>query len=216
MFSEWDSKGVWEPEAHAVTDRTLDQSPLPSLISTKNLREMKDHQQTVREMMKDRAGPVWHPQTAQNKTSFLFCVCEEKVEGVRGDVGPEPGHRIRRGVIRQHPAKSILQKAWRSTHNLLTHTISISRTYCKVFLVNPHYSVWWRHQNKNRFRGISSHQCIQLEWNEMTSCTSVCLLFSVSHHQRILFTVNCDKQRSLIAANAKLMEWVLLLPAQFF
>lgn len=32
MFSEWDSKGskrVWEPEAHAVTDRTPDQSPFP-------------------------------------------------------------------------------------------------------------------------------------------------------------------------------------------
>lgn len=57
--------------------------------------------------MKDRAVPVWHLQTAQNKTSFLCCGCEEKLEGV---VGPEPAHRISRGVIRQQPAISILQK----------------------------------------------------------------------------------------------------------
>lgn len=30
---------------------------------------MKDHQQNVGEMMKDRAVPVWHLQTAQNETS---------------------------------------------------------------------------------------------------------------------------------------------------
>lgn len=71
---------------------------------------MKDHQQTVGEMMKDRAVPVWHLQTAQNKTSFLYCVCKEKLEGVRGDTGSEPAHRISMGAIRQQPAISTLQK----------------------------------------------------------------------------------------------------------
>lgn len=58
---------------------------------------MKDHQQTVEEMMKDRAVPVWHLQTPQEKTSFLCCVCREKSEGVSGDLGPEPAHRDKQG-----------------------------------------------------------------------------------------------------------------------
>lgn len=44
------------------------------------------------------------------KTSFLYYVCEENLEGVRGDMGPEPVQRISRGVIRQQPAISIPQK----------------------------------------------------------------------------------------------------------
>lgn len=60
--------------------------------------------------MKDRAVPAWHLQMAQKKTSFLCCVCEEMLRGVRGDVGPEPAHRISRGVIRQRPAISIQHK----------------------------------------------------------------------------------------------------------
>lgn len=71
---------------------------------------MKDHKQTVGEMMKDRTVPVWHLQTAQKKTSFLWCVCKEKLEGVREDVGPEPAHRISKGVIRPQPGVSILHK----------------------------------------------------------------------------------------------------------
>lgn len=71
------SKGVWKPKAYAVTDRTLHQSPFPSWVSTKNLREMEDLQQTVGKMMKDRAVTVWHLQTAHNKISFLHCVFEE-------------------------------------------------------------------------------------------------------------------------------------------
>lgn len=65
------------------------------------MREMKDRKQTVGEMMKDRAVPVWHLKTAQSKTSFLCCICKYKLEGVRGDVEPVPAHRISRGVIRQ-------------------------------------------------------------------------------------------------------------------
>lgn len=52
-------------------------------------------------MMKDRAVPVWHLQKAQSKTSFLCCIYKYKLEGLRGDVGPVPAHRISRGVIRQ-------------------------------------------------------------------------------------------------------------------
>lgn len=68
---------------------------------------MKDPQQTVGEMMKDRAVPVLHLQTGQRKTSFLQCVCEEMLKGVRGDVGPGPAHGISKGVIRLQSAISI-------------------------------------------------------------------------------------------------------------
>lgn len=97
------SEGVREPKAHTVADRAPDQRPFPIVTGHKNLREMKDHQQTVGEMMKHRAVPVWHLQTEKIKTSSLCCNCEEQL-GVKGDVGPEAAHRISRGVIRQQPA----------------------------------------------------------------------------------------------------------------
>lgn len=124
---------------------------------------MKDHQQTVEEMMKDRAVPVWHLQTAQNKTSFLYCVCKENLEGVRGDVGPEPAHRISRGVIRQQPATSILQKTSSqevNSQSAYSHYINsrdaLQNYPCKSSIT----VVCLLNQNKNRFRGILSSQCI--------------------------------------------------------
>ncbi|KAK5880587.1 hypothetical protein CesoFtcFv8_023599 [Champsocephalus esox] len=42
---------------------------------------MKDLQQTVGEVMKERVVPVWNSQTAQSHTGFLFC---SEPEGTRG------------------------------------------------------------------------------------------------------------------------------------
>lgn len=52
------------------------------LASTKERREMKDPQQTVGEMMNDRAVSLWHLPAAQKKTSCLYCFCKEMLRKV--------------------------------------------------------------------------------------------------------------------------------------
>lgn len=141
-------------QRETVRERGEYESPRPTLLligryikalshrsSAKNLREMKDRQQTVGEMMKDRAVPSWHLQTAQNKTSFLCCVCEEKVGGSLRGCGARTCPQDKQGSDKTAACnihrRENKQPGGQLTICLLTLHL-FRKMHCKTIPVNPH------------------------------------------------------------------------------